>query len=59
VPDLHRAITAQPANEKLFTPASPITQRAQKAKVQSMIPIHAKNMHTLIAVKVVLPSRKE
>ena len=39
--------------------ATPVTpRRAQKAKVRSMVPIHAKNMHTLIAEKVVLPRGK-
>jgi hypothetical protein len=30
-------------------------RRAQKKQVQSMVPFHARNMHTLIAKKVVLP----
>jgi len=33
-------------------------RRAQKRKVRSMVQIHAKNLHTLITGKVVLPSRK-
>jgi hypothetical protein len=30
-------------------------RQAQKKQVQSMVPFHARNMHTLIAKKVVLP----
>ncbi len=41
--DLHRAVSPR---------------RAQKRQVRSMVQIHARNMHTLIAEKVVLPSRK-
>jgi hypothetical protein len=40
-------------NLSLGTPNTP--RRAQKKQVQSMVPFHARNMHTLIAKKVVLP----
>jgi hypothetical protein len=44
-----------PTNKDPFVGAPMTPRRAQKKLVQSMVPFHARNMHTLIAKKVVLP----